>query len=642
MFYGQDYARFGNITQPKNERTVRYNVLKFSKLRKKWANGEHNIQAKGGIGMYFMFIRKLEGETDDRDLEDLRHSFGLPCDDLSHAGSSIKCTLKSADHVHRAVLNLTRNHKYAQRASPWKIGGSPDETEANELARECDPGQAIISEALYHKLDPSYRSEYQSPQRLAGYDACRTRPRGQPRCFCVLPIGLPDSEKQEDSNFVFERLITPACQELGYLPVHPLKQHGSDIWAEITNSLQAFEHVVVYLGSSIEYNPNVMLELGYRLATGKPLVVVGSTEGKLPFDLLNYRTVLIPPDLESGSPDKIRETVQGIIDKMKDRACNDLGWGSLHATATIEIDTRRVPDNLRDNKISEASKQTASLFSIPLEELIGMSPGAIMGRLEELMDANQYKAFQDEQEDLYAKLGCETFPIGRARPMVRAKIPIVLTKHPDQKYFLRAYLPVVLSKEQIGDRSLYRIVYVEASQHIKQNEKNVCYVPDPAPNLEVVFAKYAGAYDQVLSELPNYQEVIERHCEFITPSDKLKVLDLGAGTGNLTIKLLEKGACVTAVDRSNEMIRVLRRKCSTYQRNLKTYTIDASNLSFFESNSFDVVNILLVLFAIEEPENVLREAFRVLRPGGKLVMTEPKFGFVELISGWHTYCFPCY
>src|SRR5215475_10736975 len=171
--------------------------------------------------MYCMVIQKANGEADDRDLKTLQLLLGHRCNDLRLRGGMIRGKLLSAEHAHHAVLSLTRHHDYTQATNPWKIaiaaGPSVDEgdlwIEASQLAAECAQGHAIISEALYNELSSTYRSTYLLPELMNSYRVCRTVPRGQSRCFCVLPIGAEGSPQRRTSDFVFKRLITRACQE---------------------------------------------------------------------------------------------------------------------------------------------------------------------------------------------------------------------------------------------------------------------------------------------------------------------------------------------------------------------------------------------------------------------------------------------
>ena len=75
------------------------------------------------------------------------------------------------------------------------------------------------------------------------------------------------------------------------------------------------------------------------------------------------------------------------------------------------------------------------------------------------------------------------------------------------------------------------------------------------------------------------------------------------------------------------MLDRLQEKCAAHEERLTIEERDGGDLSCLGSASFDAVNILLMLFAAEHPVSVLREAWRVLRPGGVLVITEPAHTF---------------
>ncbi len=97
------------------------------------------------------------------------------------------------------------------------------------------------------------------------------------------------------------------------------------------------------------------------------------------------------------------------------------------------------------------------------------------------------------------------------------------------------------------------------------------------------------------------------------------VLDAATGTGDLALTLAEKGARVTAVDFSEGMLRVARQRRS--HKNIGFSLADAQSLPF-DAGSFDHVIVSFGVRNFENPERGIRELWRVLRPGGRLVVLE--------------------
>lgn len=95
-----------------------------------------------------------------------------------------------------------------------------------------------------------------------------------------------------------------------------------------------------------------------------------------------------------------------------------------------------------------------------------------------------------------------------------------------------------------------------------------------------------------------------------------KILDAGAGTGRLSVLLSKKGADVTALDVSEEMLEVLHKK----NRKIITVVGDAESLPFSE-NSFDMVVAAFLIVHLKEPKYFFDEAYRVLKDGGYLFVT---------------------
>lgn len=98
-----------------------------------------------------------------------------------------------------------------------------------------------------------------------------------------------------------------------------------------------------------------------------------------------------------------------------------------------------------------------------------------------------------------------------------------------------------------------------------------------------------------------------------------KILDVGAGTGRYSVQLSKEGYDVTAVELVNYNLGILKSKKSS----VKAYQGTALNLSRFEENTFDMTLIfgpMYHLYTAEDKVKALKEAKRVTRPGGKILV----------------------
>jgi len=102
----------------------------------------------------------------------------------------------------------------------------------------------------------------------------------------------------------------------------------------------------------------------------------------------------------------------------------------------------------------------------------------------------------------------------------------------------------------------------------------------------------------------------------LAPSDR--VLIVGAGTG-LDLDCLPSNVHVTAIDVTRAMLKHLERRAAGMGRSVTARIMDARRLAFPDS-SFDAVVMHLILAVMPEPERGLREAVRVLKPGGRIAV----------------------
>ena len=104
-------------------------------------------------------------------------------------------------------------------------------------------------------------------------------------------------------------------------------------------------------------------------------------------------------------------------------------------------------------------------------------------------------------------------------------------------------------------------------------------------------------------------------------------LDLGCGSGVLTRELLDRGARVVAVDASPSMLQQARAGNGDIREYPPVWMQgDAQHLPGLSDASFDGVLCSSVVEYVERPASLLREAARLLRPRGKLIISVPATG----------------
>ncbi|GAA3506501.1 class I SAM-dependent methyltransferase [Streptomyces prasinosporus] len=107
------------------------------------------------------------------------------------------------------------------------------------------------------------------------------------------------------------------------------------------------------------------------------------------------------------------------------------------------------------------------------------------------------------------------------------------------------------------------------------------------------------------------------------------VLDLGCGTGSLSLLAAEQGHRVTGVDRSPAMVELARQKLAG--RHAVFLTGDAARPPV-DGERYDAVLVRHVLWTLPEPDRALRRWRDLLRPGGRLVLVEGVWGTVSPVG----------
>ena len=127
-------------------------------------------------------------------------------------------------------------------------------------------------------------------------------------------------------------------------------------------------------------------------------------------------------------------------------------------------------------------------------------------------------------------------------------------------------------------------------------------------------------YDQKHDFVSKYGEEV---IGLLNPKKDEEILDLGCGTGDLAELIRQKGAIVTGIDNSKEMIEVAKHKYPLVDFKVQSVT------SFSFAKKFDAVFSNAVLHWVLEKEKAVKQIYNCLKPNGRLVV---EFGGKENVG----------
>jgi ArsR family transcriptional regulator len=132
------------------------------------------------------------------------------------------------------------------------------------------------------------------------------------------------------------------------------------------------------------------------------------------------------------------------------------------------------------------------------------------------------------------------------------------------------------------------------------------------------FSSSAGQWDRLREEL--FGPTFHLQAVLGLLDDQWTVGDLGAGTGAVAAALAPFVRRVIAVDSSAAMLQAARRRLQRFDNvEIQRGQLEALPL---ENNTLDAATLMLVLPYLAEPERVLAEAARVLKPNGRLLIVD--------------------
>lgn len=110
-------------------------------------------------------------------------------------------------------------------------------------------------------------------------------------CFYIAPIGESETDERKHSDLFLESIVAPAFENFGYKVIRAdnIGKPGM-----ITNQIIDYIMNAAFVVCDLSYhNPNVFYELALRHATKKPTIHIIRKCDKIPFDINDFRTIII-------------------------------------------------------------------------------------------------------------------------------------------------------------------------------------------------------------------------------------------------------------------------------------------------------------------------------------------------------------
>ena len=154
---------------------------------------------------------------------------------------------------------------------------------------------------------------------------------------------------------------------------------------------------------------------------------------------------------------------------------------------------------------------------------------------------------------------------------------------------------------------------------INENEK--------AGRVQGVFNSVASKYDVMndVMSLGVHRIWKDMMMDWLAPQAGQKLLDVAGGTGDIAFRFLDRSGFghATVLDLTSSMLAEGRSRAEAKQmiNEIDWVVGDAMNLPF-EDNVFDVYTISFGIRNVTRPQEALKEAYRVLKPGGRIMVLE--------------------
>jgi class 3 adenylate cyclase len=301
----------------------------------------------------------------------------------------------------------------------------------------------------------------------------RTDVPGLEQCFVICPLG-DDQPRVAD---VFDRLIVPGCARAGFNARRATDLPG-DRKTVIAEQLWNSSMVIAYLGDPTQWNHNVILEVGIRLATGLPLIIMSEAledgrepdyQNLLPFQIVHQNVITVPRVPE--------QKLQKLVDEIgNSRSRASQAWESINPVMEIRYRT------FDEIVITDANATARTVFGADNVRK-GQTIDHLRDYLNSHCDPQQAAARREEQMALLDALLAHSIHgqlAAKGWKPPRARVPIVFKDAEIDPATGKpiGYLPIVLRYHFDQQFTRVRYLYLRVSAAMKKDDAAGYYICD--------------------------------------------------------------------------------------------------------------------------------------------------------------------
>jgi ubiquinone/menaquinone biosynthesis C-methylase UbiE len=237
---------------------------------------------------------------------------------------------------------------------------------------------------------------------------------------------------------------------------------------------------------------------------------------------------------------------------------------------------------------------------------------------------------------------------GHAELSVTELVSILAQSQPRVSRHLKLLVEAgLLDRNQEGSRAYYRPASAGAGAGLGQMLVDLIPEDDPTLSLDLsrlerikeersrraedYFRRNAGSWEEIRGLYIDDKRIDETLNGMIRERQVDDLLDIGTGTGRVLRIAGDHAGSAIGIDNSRDMLAIARANLDQDGlRNCQVRHADMYRLPFTDDR-FDLITANMLVHYADEPETLIGEAARVLRPGGRLIVVDlAPHGIAEL------------